>query len=74
VKNRNHFERRARDFFSRKAELIELVKLRNRLGQEIAQAEQLAAAITSTPVATDEVCVVPPPKRPKLDIPVIELE
>jgi hypothetical protein len=54
--------------------LIELVKLRNRLGQEIAQAEQLAAAITSTPVATDEVCVVPPPKRPKLDIPVIELE
>ncbi|EFX74642.1 hypothetical protein DAPPUDRAFT_307200 [Daphnia pulex] len=74
VKNRNQFERRARDFFSRKAELIELVKLRIRLGQEIAQAEQLADAITSTPVATDEVCVVPPPKRPKLDIPVIELE
>jgi hypothetical protein len=72
VKNRNHFERR--DFFCRKAELIELIKLRNRLGQEIAQAEQLAAAITSTPITTDEVCVVPPPKRPKLDIPVIELE
>jgi hypothetical protein len=73
-KNRNHFERRARDFFSRKAELIELVKLRNRLGQEIAQAEQLAAAISSTPITTEEVCVVPPPKRPKLDIHVIELE
>jgi hypothetical protein len=73
-KNRNHFERRARDFFSRKAELIELVKLRNRLGQEIAQAEQLAAAISSTPIKTEEVCVVPPPKRPKLDIHVIELE
>ncbi|EFX74647.1 hypothetical protein DAPPUDRAFT_251633 [Daphnia pulex] len=74
VKNRNHFERRAQNFFCRKAELIELVKLRNRLGQEIAQVEQLAAAISSTPITTDEVCVVPPPKRPKLDIPVIELE
>jgi hypothetical protein len=57
-----------------KTELIELIKLRNRLGQEIAQAEQLAVAISSTPITTDEVCVVPPPKRPKLDIPVIELE
>jgi hypothetical protein len=73
-KNRNFFERTTRKFFSRKAELIELIKLRNRLGQEIAQVEQLAAVISSTPITTDEVCVVPPPKRPKLDIPVIELE
>ncbi|XP_046443523.1 uncharacterized protein LOC124193644 [Daphnia pulex] len=73
-KNRNYCERSKQIIFFRKAELIKLIKLRNRLGQKIAQAEQLAAAISSTPITTDEVCVVPPPKRPKLDIHVIELE
>jgi hypothetical protein len=76
MKNRKHFEqtRKYREFLRRKTELIELVELRNHISQERLRAEQLADAISSEPIATDEVCIVPSAKRPKLDIPVVELE
>ena len=74
MKNRDHFEQTRRNFLSRKTELVELVKLRDRISQENLRAKQLADAISSEPITTDEVHIVPPPKRPKLNIPVVELE
>ena len=49
-------------------------EVRNRIIQENLRAKQLADAISSEPITTDEVHIVPPPKRPKLNIPVVELE
>jgi hypothetical protein len=74
IKNRDHFEQTRRHFLSWKTELVELVKLRNRISQENLRAKQLADAISSEPIMTDEVHIVPPPKRPKLNIPVVKLE
>ena len=49
-------------------------EVRNRIIQENLRAKQLADAISSEPIMTDELHIVPPPKRLKLNIPVVELE
>lgn len=60
-----------RNIFSEKAEVAKLVKLRDRI---ILQTNFRAENVADETITPDEVCVVPTPKRPKLDIPVLELE
>jgi hypothetical protein len=58
-------DEKAKNFFSLKADLKELVKLRQRLVKDV-EAKPLARPISSGPKTDKEVCIVPPNKRPKL--------
>ena len=73
VKNRSHFDDVNRRFAAQKAELVQLVKLLQKLNAEWAKR---VAAVTETPseITPDEDRIVSPPKRVKLDVPLIELD
>ena len=73
----NNFKR---EFVIRKDELTRLVRLLECLNHEKAKGNQVGVQTATLPQSdaiastSDEVCVVSPPKRPKLDIPFIEIE
>ena len=73
VKNRSHFDDVNRRFAAQKAESVQLSKLLQKLNAEWAKR---VAAVTETPseITPDEVRIVSPPKRVKLDVPLIELD
>jgi len=58
TKTRKHYEEINQPFFTSKSELELLVKLREHLGQEQLKTKRVTA---------DEVSVIPPPKRTKVE-------
>ena len=78
VKNETFFNNAKRNFEFRKFELSRLVHLLDCLNGEKAKVNQVAAETVPLPQSptstTDEVCIVSPPKRPKPDIPFIEID
>ena len=80
VKNEKLFNNAKRDFEIRKFELTQLVHLLGLLNHKKAlvnhQVVETVPLSQSPTIAStsDEVCIVSPPKRPKLDIPFIEID